>query len=130
LIRSLHFTFGIIIIDDHQPSNKLVVLSDHNDNTPTDYWIKELHLYVTDYEALQTKEITGNIVNAAHSLLKRQFPLVQGMQDTVLAHHLKFHPITPGKLSVQVLHTGTELSVITCVFIKCVHECILPYEYS
>lgn len=78
----------------------------YEDDASTDYWIKKLNLYTTDYEALQTKEITGNIVNAAQSLLKKQFPLVQGFEDTVLAHHLKFSAIKPGALSVQVLHTG------------------------
>ena len=101
------FLFGIIIIDDHKPSSELVVLSDSEASAPTDCWIEQLHLYATDYEALQTKEITGNIVNAAQSLLQKQFPLVQGLQDTVLAHHLKFIPIKPDRLSVQVLHTGT-----------------------
>ena len=109
-------------IDDHQPSDKLVVFSEHEDSTSdsnsTNYWIKPLHLYATDYEALQTKEITGNIVNASQSLLKRQFPFIQGFQDTVLGHRLKFHPIKPGELSVQVLHTGTELSLLTCTHIK------------
>ena len=97
--------FGIIVVDDHQPL-VVHVLSDHDNTTSTDYWIKQLHLYTADYEALRAKEITGNIVNAAQSVLKTQFPLVQGMQDTVLAHHLKFRPVNPDKLSVQVLHTG------------------------
>lgn len=98
----------IIYVGGNQNSNEVVVLTDPmcEDSTTTDYWIRKLNLYTTDYEALQTKEITGNIVNAAQSLLKKQFPLVQGFQDTVLAHHLKFCPIKPGELSVQVLHTG------------------------
>ena len=50
--------------------------------------------------------ITGNIVNAAESSLKKQFPFVQGFEDTVLAHHLKRSAIKPGTLSIQVLHTG------------------------
>ena len=99
-------------------------MSDHEDSTSTDYWIKELHLYANDYKALQTKEITGNIVNAAQSMLKRQFPLFQGLQDTVLAHHLKFRPIEPNKLSVQVLHTGTELSVVSCIAMYASHMCM------
>ena len=33
------------------------------------HWIEQLHLYETDYEAWKTKEIMGNIVNAAQSLL-------------------------------------------------------------
>ena len=32
-----------------------------------------------------------------------------GLQDTVLAYHLKFCQIKPDELSVQVLHTGNGL---------------------
>ena len=42
----------------------------YEDDASTDYWIKKQNLYTTDYEALQTKEITGSIVNAAESPLK------------------------------------------------------------
>ena len=54
----------------------------------------------------QKKLLGIYIVNAAQSLLKQKF---QGLQDTVLAHHLKFWQIKPGELSVQVLHTGNGL---------------------
>ena len=95
-------------IDDLQPSNQLIILSDYESDCSTDYWIKQLiYLHPSDHEALCTKEVTGNIINAAQSLLKKQFPLVQGLQDTALAHHLKFCPIKPDELSVQVLHIGT-----------------------
>ena len=97
-------------IDCHlQSSNKVIILSEYEPKCSSDYWIEQLHLYGSDYEALQTKEITENIVNAAQSLLKQKFPLVQGLQDTVLAHHLKFCQIKPDELSVQVLHTGNGL---------------------
>ena len=50
----------IIYVGDNQHSNEVVVLTDHmrEDSTATDYWIKKFNLYATDYEALQTKEIS------------------------------------------------------------------------
>ena len=43
----------------------MIILSEYEPKCSSDYWIEQLHLYGSDYEALQTKEITGNIVNAA-----------------------------------------------------------------
>ena len=71
----------IHLIDCHlQSSNEVLILSEYEPKCSSDYWIEQLHLYGSDYEALQTKEVTGNIVNAAQSLLKQKFPLVKGFK--------------------------------------------------
>ena len=42
-----------------------------------------------------------------HCLLSSQFSELQGFQNTILAHHLKFQPVSNGALSIQILHAGT-----------------------
>ena len=71
------------------------------------WWIKSLQLFDDDKSVLREgKELTCNIINAAGSLLKQQFPNVQGFQDTVLAHNLKFSPMPVNGLSIQIINTG------------------------
>ena len=52
-------------------------------------------------------DLNDNLINAAHCLLSSHFSELQGFQNTILAHHLKFQPVSNGALSIQILHAGT-----------------------
>ena len=52
-------------------------------------------------------DLNDNLINAAHCLLSSQFSELQGFQNTILAHHLKFQPVSNGALSIQILQAGT-----------------------
>ena len=69
------------------------------------YWIKELLLYESDYQVLHDgSELNDNIIVAGQSLLAKQFPHINGFQDTILSNGLKFQPVQ--KDGVQILHTA------------------------
>lgn len=71
------------------------------------WWIKSMNLYQADLAALEKgDELNDNIINAAHSLLRRQFPHVSGLQDTLHGYKLTFKSVPSDTLSVQILHTG------------------------
>ena len=75
------------------------------------YWVKELLLYESDYQVLNDgSELNDNIIVAGQSLLAKQFPHINGFQDTILINGLKFHPVQ--KDGVQILHTGKQLGSI------------------
>lgn len=72
------------------------------------YWVKELLLYESDYQVLNDgSELNDNIIVAGQSLLAKQFPHINGFQDTILSNGLKFQPVQ--KDGVQILHTGKQL---------------------
>ena len=55
---------------------------------------------------LNGSDLNDNLINAAHSLLSSQFKEIEGFQNTILSHHLKFHPVSNSALSIQILHAG------------------------
>ena len=72
-----------------------------------EWWIKGLKLKESDrILLLNGSDLNDNLINAAHSLLNSQFSEIKGFQNTILAHHLKFHPVSNGTLSIQILHAG------------------------
>ena len=69
------------------------------------YWVKELLLSESHYQLLiDGSELNDSIIVAGQSLLAKQFPHVNGFQDTILINGLKFLRIE--KDGVQILHTG------------------------
>lgn len=75
------------------------------------YWVKELLLYESHYQLLiDGSELNDSIIVAGQSLLAKQFPHINGFQDTILINGLKFLPVP--KDSVQILHTGKQLGLI------------------
>ena len=71
------------------------------------WWIKDLSLYDADKEVLlENKELTDNIINAAQSLMKAQFPGFAGLQNTLLGINISFKPVSRTMKSIQILHTG------------------------
>lgn len=72
-----------------------------------DWWIKNLKLQESDRVLLLNgSDLNDNLINAAHSLLSSQFSELEGFQNTILAHHLKFRPVSNSTLSIQILHAG------------------------
>ena len=69
------------------------------------YWVKKLLLYESDYQVLN--DGSDNIIVAGQSLLAKQFPHINGLQDTILSNGLKFQPVQ--KDGIQILHTGKQL---------------------
>ena len=95
------YTSTVSILSDSEH----VLISD-SDPDPPNWWIQSLELYECDRQSLQPGvDLTGNVINAAQRVLKRQFR-VDGFQNTTLADSLKFSVVSPYKLCVQVLHTG------------------------
>lgn len=85
-----------VIISDKLP------IKDKND-----WWIKHLKLQESDRVLLLNgSDLNDNLINAAHSLLSSQFSEIEGFQNTILAHHLKFQPVSNSTLSIQILHAG------------------------
>ena len=75
-----------------------------------DWWIKTLIIKLRESDhalILNGSDLNYNLINAAHCLLNSQFSELQGFQNTILAHHLKFQPVSNGALSTQILHAGT-----------------------
>ena len=55
------------------------------------YWVKELLLFESHYQLLNNgSELNDSIIAAGQSLLAKQFPHVNGFQDTILINGLKF----------------------------------------
>ena len=84
-----------------------VYVSDSDADPDLKWWIKDLTLYDEDKQILLSRqELTDNIINAAHSLLRLQFSHIGGLQDTILGHRLRYKAVNPCVSSVQILHTG------------------------
>ena len=91
----------------YSAGNSPVYVSDSDPDPDLKWWVQGLSLYEDDKEVLLgDKELTGNILNAAHCLLRSQFSHIGGFQDTDLVHHLNYKAIDPCVSSVQILHTG------------------------
>ena len=68
-----------------------VYVSDSDADPDLKWWIKDIKLYDEDKNVLLSRqELTENIINAAHSLLRLQFSHIGGLQDTILGHHLRY----------------------------------------
>ena len=88
------------------------VIDDDSPDPVTSWWIKDLGLHESDRQVLQSRnELTDNIINAAQSILARQFPYFEGFQSTSNIHYLNFKEIPSNKKMLQILHTGTDRSV-------------------
>ena len=60
-----------------------------------DWWIKTLIIKLRESDRaliLNESDLIDNLINAAHCLLSSQFSVLQGFQNTIIAHHLKFQP--------------------------------------
>ena len=69
------------------------------------YWVKELQLLESDYQILiDGSELNDRIIVAGLSLLAKQFPLINGFQDTLRPNGLKL--LLMQQDGVQILHTG------------------------
>jgi hypothetical protein len=74
--------------------------------------MKDLGLHMSDKEILEANtDLTDNIINAAHAILRKQYPHIQGLQDTILGQKLQFTSVASNQTSVQILHTGTYMHV-------------------
>ena len=72
------------------------------------WWIKDLQLRHSDRESIMKGcELTDMVINAAQTLMSRQFPHLAGFQNTLLGQGLMFKSVSRGIKSVQILHTGT-----------------------
>ena len=81
----------------------LVLTSSKSDDIPEAYWKKRLGLHESDRKTVRNVEwLTDKHINAARSLLKEQFPLQQGLQDTLLLQHGKYD--SGINCLVQVIH--------------------------
>ena len=72
-----------------------------------DWWIKDLKLRESDrHILLNGSDLNDSIINAAQNLLKSQFSEIEGFQNTILAHNLKFKPTSSRTLVIKILHAG------------------------
>lgn len=73
------------------------------------WWIKSLCLRMADKNRLESDaEVSDSVINAAQTLMCRQFPHIKGFQNTLLGYRLKFE-VAKRIPSVQILHTGTRV---------------------
>ena len=70
-----------------------------------DWWIEELILRESDrLMLLNGSDLNDSIINAAQRLLKSQFSEIEGFQNTILAHNLKFKPTSSRTLSITIMY--------------------------
>ena len=80
-----------------------VIEINENATTPERVRIKDLHLALSDRNALLSgKELTDAIINASQKLLHHQFPRVKGLQETTLSQGLSFVPTR--KNAIQIFY--------------------------
>ena len=91
------------------------------------YWLPDLKLTTEDKEILLNPvgKLTDNIINAAQTLLRAQYPHVPGMQDVVCGMALSFD-VQPEEF-VQILNTQTE-HWLTVSSIGCQHPTVNVYD--
>lgn len=89
-------------------SSDEIVISDNEvqeDNSP---WVKvsSCNLYEIDKQILKSENswINDNIINAAKSILHKQYPTISGFQDTQYSKNLGFKVET--KQFIQILHVN------------------------
>lgn len=74
--------------------------------SPNGFWKKDLALFTTDKDALMSGEwLTDKHINAAQSLLRKQFPSQNGLQDTLVLEHTGEYN-SQSEDFVQVLHVS------------------------
>ena len=85
-----------ITVDESHPSSTTVT------SKP---WIPELKLCHSDKKILlaTTGWLNDQIINAAQQLLRKQFPLLSGLQNVTLGLVMSFE--IPGKEFIQILHS-------------------------
>ena len=83
-------------------------VSDSDPDPEYDWWIQDLNLEQSDLHILSCdQELNDKLINAAQTLLSRQYPTVSGFQSTLLGTKLGFKPIdSDAALGVQIFHTG------------------------
>ena len=53
---------------------------------------------MSDKESLDVNmDLTDNVINAAHLLLREQYPHIEGLQDKILGQKLLFKPVSSNK---------------------------------
>ena len=88
-------------------NNPVIVVHKSPVKDENDWWIKDLKLRESDrVSLLNGNDVNDSIINAAQCLLKSQFSEIEGFQNTLLAHHLKFKPTPNNTLCIQILHAG------------------------
>ena len=103
--------FNFSYLNFLESDSPIVITNDDPDPVCT-WWIKELGLHMSDKESLDANmDLTDNVINAAHLLLREQYPHIGGLQDTILGQKLLFKPVSSNKTSVQILHTGMYISI-------------------
>jgi len=96
------------VSSDGSKDNPLMISDKSPIKDENDWWIQNLKLKESDRALLLNgSELNDNLINAAHCLLSSQFSEFDGFQNTILAHHLKFWPVSNSTLSIQILHAGT-----------------------
>ena len=106
-----------INVETHSPKNKFTF----------HYWLPDLKLTTEDKKILLNPvgKLTDNIINAAQTLLRAQYPHVPGMQDVVCGVALSFD-VQPEEF-VQILNTQTE-HWLTVSSIGCQHPTVNVYD--
>ena len=95
-------------IESGDSKDSPVMISDKSPITDeNDWWIRSLKLQKSDRVLLLNgSDLNDNLINAAHCLLRSQFSDIEGFQNTILAHNLKFQPVSNSKMGIQILHAG------------------------
>ena len=84
------------------------VLNKDSHGLETRWWIEELQLKESDCNTLISgMELNDRLINAAQTVLRKQFPNISGFQNTLRGFRLAFVPIPQECKAVQVLFTGT-----------------------
>lgn len=87
-------------------SSDEIVISDTEVQDDTSPWVSSCNLYEKDKHILKSENswINDNIINAAQSLLHKQFPTISGFQDTQYSKNLGFQ--VERKPFIQILHVN------------------------
>lgn len=71
-------------------------------------WVPSLGLTNRERYNLEVGEwLEDKHIAAAQTLLKRQFPNVDGLQPPSLGQVLQFQPVSPEKIGLQIMHNGS-----------------------
>ena len=74
---------------------------------PSLHWIKELQLYNSHLYDLHFGRVLSDAhMNAAQTLLRKQFPEIAGLQAICLARYLQFEAVSSQTEGIQIHHTG------------------------
>lgn len=93
---------------------------------PTKYWLEDLQLTQEDKQVVSKgKWLTDSVITAAQKLMKRKYPHIGGLQNTVLAETLSFD-VQRGQF-VQVLNVSRS-HWITVSNIGCKPAAIAVYD--